>query len=53
MSPPLAKAMKKDLHGYEVSGAIIHFTPEKPLPTALVKKIVRARVIEISGKAKK
>jgi uncharacterized protein YdhG (YjbR/CyaY superfamily) len=53
MSPPLTKAMKKDLQGYEVSGATIHFTPEKPLPTALVKKIVRARVKEISGKAKK
>jgi uncharacterized protein YdhG (YjbR/CyaY superfamily) len=53
MSPPLTKAMKKDLQGYEVSGATIHFTPEKPLPTALVKKIVRARVKEILGKAKK
>jgi uncharacterized protein YdhG (YjbR/CyaY superfamily) len=53
MSPPLAKAMKKDLQGYEVSGATIHFTPEKPLPAALVKKILRARVKELSGKAKK
>jgi uncharacterized protein YdhG (YjbR/CyaY superfamily) len=50
MSPPLAKAMKKDLQDYEVSGATIHFTPEKPLPAALVKKIVRARVKELSGK---
>jgi|SRR5215216_158507 len=53
MSPPLAKAMKKDLQGYEVSRATIHFTTEKPLPAALVKKIVRARVKELSGKAKK
>jgi uncharacterized protein YdhG (YjbR/CyaY superfamily) len=50
MSPPLAKAIKKDLQDYEVSGATIHFTPEKPLPAALVKKIVRARVKELSGK---
>jgi len=53
MSPPLAKAMKKDLQGYEVSGTTIHFTPEKPLPAALVKKIVHERVKELSGKAKK
>jgi uncharacterized protein YdhG (YjbR/CyaY superfamily) len=51
MSPPLAKAMKKDLQDYEVSGATIHFTPEKPMPAALVKKIVRARVKELSGKS--
>jgi uncharacterized protein YdhG (YjbR/CyaY superfamily) len=52
MSPPLAKAMKKDLQGYEVSGATIHFTPENPLPTALVKKIVHARVKELSGRTR-
>ncbi|HEU4445650.1 MAG TPA: DUF1801 domain-containing protein [Nitrososphaeraceae archaeon] len=50
MSPTLAKAMKKDLQGYEVSGATIHFTAEKPLREELVKKIVRARVEELSGK---
>jgi hypothetical protein len=50
---PLAKAMKKDLQGYEVSGATIHFTPEKPSTAALVKKIVRAMVKELSGKARK
>jgi uncharacterized protein YdhG (YjbR/CyaY superfamily) len=52
-SPPLVKAMKKDLQDYKVSGATIHFTPEKPLPAALVKKIVRARVKESSGKTRK
>jgi uncharacterized protein YdhG (YjbR/CyaY superfamily) len=50
MSPPLVKAMKKDLQDYEVSGTTIHFIPEKPLPAALVKKIVSARVRELSGK---
>jgi uncharacterized protein YdhG (YjbR/CyaY superfamily) len=53
MSPPLVKAMKKDLQDYKVSGATIHFTPEKPLPAALVKKIVRARVKELSRKTRK
>jgi uncharacterized protein YdhG (YjbR/CyaY superfamily) len=53
MSPPLAKAMKKDFQDYQVSGATIHFTPEKPLPAALVKKIVCARVKELSRKTRK
>ncbi|MDQ3967473.1 MAG: DUF1801 domain-containing protein [Thermoproteota archaeon] len=53
MSPQLAKAIKKDLQGYKVSGATIHFIPEKPLPAALVKKIVSARVKELSGIARK
>jgi uncharacterized protein YdhG (YjbR/CyaY superfamily) len=53
MSPPLVKAMKKDLQDYKVSGATIHFTPNKPLPAALVKKIVHARVKESSGKTRK
>jgi hypothetical protein len=42
MSPPLVKAMKKDLQGYKVSGATIHFTLEKSLPAVVVKRIVRA-----------
>lgn len=53
MSLSLVKAMKKDLQDYEVSGATIHFTPDKPLPAVLVKKIVRARVKELSGKTRK
>jgi hypothetical protein len=50
MSPPLVKSMKKDLHGYKVSGATIHFTPQQPLPATLIKKIVRGRLKEISEK---
>jgi uncharacterized protein YdhG (YjbR/CyaY superfamily) len=53
MSPPLVKAMKKDLQDYEVSGTTIHFIPDKSLPAALVKKIVCARVRELSGKTRK
>ncbi len=51
MSLQLAKTMKKDLQGYKVSGATIHFTPEKPLPTTLVKKIVSTRVKGLSEKS--
>jgi len=43
MSPPLMKAMAQELKGVKVSGATIHFTPEKPLPRDLIQRIVRER----------
>src|SRR3990172_5091533 len=46
MSPPLAKAMEKDLKKY-LKGVTLHFTPEKPLPVSLVKKIVKTRPKEM------
>ena len=46
MSPPLAKAMEKELKPY-LKGVTLHFTPEKPLPVPLVKKIVKARLKEM------
>jgi uncharacterized protein YdhG (YjbR/CyaY superfamily) len=46
-SPKLAAAMKAEISKtHKVSGATIHFSPDDPLPPALVKKIVRARVRE-------
>jgi len=36
----------KELHGYRVSKGTIHFPSDKPLPDALLKKIVKARVKE-------
>lgn len=47
MSPALVKTMKADLKNCKVSGATIHFTPDKPLPKSLVRKIVRARIREL------
>jgi uncharacterized protein YdhG (YjbR/CyaY superfamily) len=35
---------EKELKGQRVSKGTIHFTPDRPLPDALVKKIVKARV---------
>jgi uncharacterized protein YdhG (YjbR/CyaY superfamily) len=46
MSPPLAKAMETELKPY-LKGVTLHFKPEKPLPAALVKKIVKARLKEL------
>jgi len=46
-SPKLAQAMKHEIaKTHKVSGATIHFSPGHPLPTGLVKKILRARVRE-------
>jgi uncharacterized protein YdhG (YjbR/CyaY superfamily) len=47
MSPPLALAMKAEItKTHKVSGATIHFSPDNPLPTSLVRKILAARAAE-------
>jgi uncharacterized protein YdhG (YjbR/CyaY superfamily) len=46
MSTALMSAMAAELKGFTVSGATIHFAPEKPLPRELVVKIVRERIKE-------
>jgi len=44
-SPKLAQAMTDEItKTHKVSGATIHFSPQHPLPTGLVKRILRARV---------
>jgi uncharacterized protein YdhG (YjbR/CyaY superfamily) len=40
------KAFKKDLEGYETSMGTIRFQPDSPLPAALVRKIVKARMAQ-------
>ncbi len=46
MSPALTKAITNDLKKFKVSGATIHFQPDKPLPKTLLRKIIRARLAE-------
>lgn len=46
MIPKLARMRAGELKGYEVSGATIHFTPDKPLPAGLVTKLVKERIAE-------
>jgi uncharacterized protein YdhG (YjbR/CyaY superfamily) len=40
----LLETFKSELEGYKTSGATIRFSTKNPLPAALVKKIVKARI---------
>ena len=45
-SKRLLESFKEELQPYNVSGTTIHFRADKPLPSALVKKLVKARIKE-------
>lgn len=44
------EAFKKELKGFSTSKGTIHFPLNKPLPVALIKKIVKARVAQLEAK---
>jgi uncharacterized protein YdhG (YjbR/CyaY superfamily) len=44
------EAFKNELKGFSTSKGTIHFPTDKPLPTALIKKLVKARVAQIESK---
>lgn len=46
MNAGLVASLASDLTRWETSKGTIKFTPDKPLPASLVKKIVKARVTE-------
>ncbi|MGH9397612.1 MAG: iron chaperone [Terriglobia bacterium] len=46
----VVEAFKNELKGFSTSKGTIHFPTDKPLPTALVKKLVRARVTQHESK---
>ncbi len=50
MSTYLPKALQKALAPYQTAKGTIRFTAEKPLPAALVRKLVKARIAQNEGK---
>jgi uncharacterized protein YdhG (YjbR/CyaY superfamily) len=43
------KALARDLDRYDQTKSSLHFSPEKPLPIALVRKLVKTRIKETQG----
>ncbi len=44
------EAFKKELAGFPTSKGTIHFPTNKPLPVALIKRLVKARVAHVESK---
>jgi uncharacterized protein YdhG (YjbR/CyaY superfamily) len=44
------EAFKSDLAGFSTSKGTVHFPLDKPVPTALIKKMVKARVSKVESK---
>src|SRR5260221_8515868 len=53
MSSSAVVAHKNELKGYDISKGTIRFQVDKPLPAALVRKLVKARIAENAGRSGK
>lgn len=53
MSPAVMRAHAADVAGYELGKGTIRFPAIKPLPVALVRKLVKARVAENEARRRK
>jgi uncharacterized protein YdhG (YjbR/CyaY superfamily) len=40
------KKFRRDLKGFQITKGTIRFSPDNPLPLALVKKLVKARIAQ-------
>ena len=49
MSSSILDGFKDEIKGYTTNKGTIHFQPDKPLPAALVRKLVKARIAENEG----
>jgi uncharacterized protein YdhG (YjbR/CyaY superfamily) len=52
MSPAVMKAFQEDLEDYATSKGTVRFPIDKPLPAALVRRLVKARIAENDAAAK-
>jgi uncharacterized protein YdhG (YjbR/CyaY superfamily) len=48
MSGGVVETLREELKGYDTSKGTIRFHPSTPLPAALLKKLIRARIAELS-----
>ena len=53
MSDTIVAQFEDELEGFDTSKGTIRFQPERPLPAALVKRIVKARLAENAARATK
>ena len=49
----VVEAFKNKLKGFSTSKGTIHFPTDKPLPTALVQKLVKARLTQNESKSRR
>jgi uncharacterized protein YdhG (YjbR/CyaY superfamily) len=43
------RTLADELEGYDGTKSALHFGPDKPLPAALVRKLLKARIAETKG----
>jgi len=53
VSSATLKKFRDELRDFQISKGTLHFSPDKPLPMALVKKLVKARIAENSNRDNK
>jgi uncharacterized protein YdhG (YjbR/CyaY superfamily) len=40
------RTLAEDLRGYDMTKSALHFSPDRPLPATLVRKLIKARIAE-------
>ena len=46
----IVERFKKELKGYKTSKGTVQFQPDKPIPAAVVRKMVKYRIAEVAGR---